>query len=108
MKVESAKMLAKYAKEIRDRIAKPTISAGKIEDIQKRYNELSSAAEDHPDTMTTMTVGNTVVDVPIKVARDTVGAALEQEKALVDLYKWRMEQALLYLDGQYDGDFFNE
>lgn len=108
MKTENAEMLAKYAKEIRERIGKPAISAGKIKDIQKRYNELCMGASNHPDTFTTMTIGNTVVEVPIGVARDTVGAALEQEKALVNLYKWRMEQALLYLDGNYDKDFDND
>lgn len=108
MKYENASMLAKYAKEIRDRITKPAVSAGKIDDINKRYTELHNASIAHPDTLTTMTIGNTVVDVPVTVARDTVKAALEQEIALVDLHKWRMEQALLYLDGQHDKDFFND
>lgn len=107
MKVESYQKIATKAKRIRELIGKPNISAGKIDDIKAKIDSIKKNKDTH-DKMVTLNISTTVIEVDSDTALQLLQNALDTEIRLAELYQWRMDKAISYLEGEYDDGFYND
>lgn len=107
MKVESYQKVATKAKRIRELIGKPNISAGKIDDIKSKIDSINKNKDTH-DKLVTLNISTTVIEVDSDTALQLLQNALDTEIRLAELYQWRMDKAISYLEGEYDDGFYND
>jgi len=107
MKVESYQKVATKAKHIRELIGKPNISAGKIDDIKAKIDSINKNKDTH-DKLVTLNISTTVIEVDSDTALQLLQNALDTEIRLAELYQWRMDKAISYLEGECDDGFYND
>lgn len=107
MKVESYQKIATKAKHIRELIGKPNISAGKIDDIKAKIDSITKNKDTHNQPVT-LNISTTVIEVDPDTALVLLKNSLDAELRLVELYEWRMDKAISFLEGEYDDGFYND
>lgn len=107
MKVESYQKIAMKTKHIRELIGKPNISAGKIDDIKAKIDSIKKNKDTH-NQLVTLNISTTVIEVDSGTALQLLQNALDTELRLVEMYEWRMDKAISFLEGEYDDGFYND
>lgn len=107
MKVETYEKLMSKANAIRKLVKKPDITSGKLQTIQQKIDIIKSKKDTHGE-MVTLNISTTVIEVDSDTALKLLQNALDSELRLSELYQWRMDKAISYLEGEYDDGFYND